>query len=62
LKQWEHIIRYLQPSPRVNLSTKVIQVDVKGIDGEGETSTIHFVHSPSTNKDAIPLLLLHGWP
>lgn len=23
---------------------------------------LHFVHEPSNNKDAVPLLLLHGWP
>lgn len=41
--------------------TKGFQVDVKGVEGD-ETSTVHFVHSPSENKDAIPLVLLHGWP
>lgn len=24
--------------------------------------TLHFVHEPSKNPDAIPVLLLHGWP
>ncbi|CAO3630382.1 unnamed protein product [Mucor hiemalis] len=23
---------------------------------------IHFVHEPSSNKDAIPIILIHGWP
>jgi hypothetical protein len=23
---------------------------------------LHYVHVPSANKDAVPLLLLHGWP
>ncbi|KAJ7674429.1 Alpha/Beta hydrolase protein [Mycena rosella] len=27
-----------------------------------EGQTVHFVHEKSENKDAIPLLLLHGWP
>jgi pimeloyl-ACP methyl ester carboxylesterase len=31
---------------------------VTEIDGE----SIHFVHVPSTRDDAIPLLVLHGWP
>src|SRR3954464_6359814 len=31
------------------------KVDLDGID-------LHFVHRPSTNPDAVPLLLLHGWP
>jgi microsomal epoxide hydrolase len=24
--------------------------------------SLHFIHEPATHKDAIPLLLLHGWP
>src|SRR6185312_3620203 len=28
------------------------------IDGQ----SIHFVHSRSSNPDALPLLLIHGWP
>jgi hypothetical protein len=24
--------------------------------------SVHFVHEKSQDKDAIPLLLLHGWP
>ncbi|KAJ7873836.1 Alpha/Beta hydrolase protein [Mycena olivaceomarginata] len=27
-----------------------------------EEQTVHFVHKKSTNPDAIPLILLHGWP
>lgn len=23
---------------------------------------IHFVHEPSSNKNAIPIILIHGWP
>jgi pimeloyl-ACP methyl ester carboxylesterase len=29
-----------------------------GIDGVD----LHFIHQPSKNPDAVPLLLLHGWP
>jgi pimeloyl-ACP methyl ester carboxylesterase len=31
------------------------QVNLDGID-------LHFVHRPSSNPNAVPLLLLHGWP
>jgi hypothetical protein len=31
------------------------KVGIDGID-------LHFVHQPSNNPDAVPLLLLHGWP
>ena len=31
------------------------------VDGYG-TYDVHFIHQPSTVKNAIPLLFLHGWP
>lgn len=31
------------------------KVELDGVD-------LHFVHRPSSNPDAVPLLLLHGWP
>ena len=31
---------------------------VTEIDG----NTVHFVHRPSTNPDAVPIILSHGWP
>lgn len=31
------------------------------VDGFGELD-IHFLHQPSENPDAIPLLFVHGWP
>lgn len=31
------------------------KVAIDGID-------LHFIHQPSSNPDAVPLLLLHGWP
>src|SRR5688572_4360507 len=31
------------------------KVELDGID-------LHFVHRPSSNPNAVPLLLLHGWP
>jgi len=36
-------------------SFKQYKVEVGGID-------LHFIHEPGKNKDAIPLLLSHGWP
>ncbi|KAJ7449089.1 Alpha/Beta hydrolase protein [Mycena galericulata] len=29
---------------------------------EIETQTVHFIHQKSTDPDAIPVILLHGWP
>ena len=31
------------------------------VDGFGELE-IHFLHQKSSNKNAIPLLFVHGWP
>ena len=30
--------------------------------GDFDVINVHFVHSPSTSPNAIPLLFLHGWP
>ncbi|KAL0089107.1 Alpha/Beta hydrolase protein [Phycomyces blakesleeanus] len=30
--------------------------------GDIEDINLHFVHEPSTKSDAIPIILLHGWP
>ena len=37
------------------------QLKVSGIPDQGEIN-VHFVHRKSSNPDAIPLLLVHGWP
>lgn len=33
-----------------------------GADDDGEVLKLHFLHCPSKRQEAIPLLLLHGWP
>lgn len=45
---WEHQVRMLNRFPQF----------ITGIDGQ----RIHFLHIRSTDPDAIPLLLVHGWP
>ena len=32
------------------------------MDNVNGIERVHFVHEPSADQDAIPLLLLHGWP
>ena len=42
-----------------------VDVPVKKVEddprGHGLVS-VHFIHEPSPRPDAIPILLLHGWP
>lgn len=37
------------------LRFKHFTVDIEG-------ATVHFVHEISERNDAVPLILLHGWP
>ena len=37
-------------------------LDLEGLEAPGHTTSIHYVHRPSRNKNAIPLIFVHGWP
>lgn len=37
------------------------RLKISGLPDEGDFS-VHFVHKPSKTPNAIPLLLVHGWP
>ena len=49
---------------RVNeFENYVVEMGVEGGDGGNkETVVVHYVHARSVRDDAVPLLLLHGWP
>ncbi|KAF5664979.1 epoxide hydrolase [Fusarium heterosporum] len=55
---------YDWPSVEVSLNHKgnhyATSVPIEG--NYSASVSLHFVHQQSTNPDAIPLLLLHGWP
>ena len=36
--------------------------ETDGTSSDAEAFSLHFIHAKSERKDAIPLLLLHGWP
>jgi len=40
----------------------VVRMKATEKEGELETIDLHFVHVKSPRKDAIPLMMLHGWP
>lgn len=39
----------------------IYQLAVSGIQGQGKID-IHFIHRKSENPNAIPILMVHGWP
>jgi microsomal epoxide hydrolase len=51
---WLHHFDWRALEARINREPNFI-VDIDGLD-------IHFVHRRSSRADAIPLLLIHGWP
>lgn len=53
---WQHIQR------DINSNFSHFAVNVQSGDGPNSHIPIHFVHERSATKDALPLLLLHGWP
>lgn len=58
-RYWENGFDWRAAEAKLNdLPQYTAKVD---IDGFG-TYDVHFVHKPSTVKNAIPLLFCHGWP
>lgn len=54
LNRWQHDFDWRQQERRLNQLPQFM-TNLQGLD-------IHFVHRRSTNPDAIPLLIVHGWP
>lgn len=52
--QWLHSFNWSKEQNRMN--------DFKHYKVEIDDQTVHFIHELSQDPDAIPLLLLHGWP
>ena len=56
---WRHRYDWRAEEARLNsLPQFTVSIGIEGF----ETLDVHFVHLPSSSKDAIPLLFLHGWP
>lgn len=51
---WLSSYDWRQWEARLNSFSQYTQT-IEGVD-------LHYLHEPSPNKDAVPLLLLHGWP
>lgn len=47
---------------RINADFNHYATTVPGNGNYSESIPLHFVHHRSSNDDAVPLLLLHGWP
>ncbi|CAF9927205.1 hypothetical protein IMSHALPRED_007157 [Imshaugia aleurites] len=56
---WRDHYRWRDEEARLNSMPQwVTSINVEGF----EELNVHFVHSPSSSTNAIPLLFLHGWP
>lgn len=56
---WQHDFHWQDVEAKLNeLPQYTVRIE---IEGHG-TKQVHFVHQPSTLKNAIPLLFVHGWP
>ncbi|OCL04140.1 alpha/beta-hydrolase [Glonium stellatum] len=56
---WQSGFDWRKVEAKLNqLPQYIAKIEVDGFD----TYDVHFVHQPSTVKDAIPLLFIHGWP
>jgi len=54
LKYWERGFDWRAQEARINTFPQ-FKVPIDGID-------VHFLHVPSKRPNAMPLLLVHGWP
>lgn len=52
--EWKHNFRWEKSREEIN-RWHHYQTNIEDLN-------IHFVHEPSSNDHAIPLILLHGWP
>jgi pimeloyl-ACP methyl ester carboxylesterase len=56
---WQNGFHWRKQEAKLNqLPQYMTKIEVEGFG----TYDIHFVHQPSTLKNAIPLLFCHGWP
>ena len=56
---WENGFDWRTVEAKLNeLPQYTTKIEVDGYD----TYDVHFIHQPSTVKNAIPLLFVHGWP
>ena len=59
ISYWQDHYSWRNEEKRLNRMPQYItSIEVDGF----ETINLHFVHSPSSSSNAIPLLFVHGWP
>lgn len=59
---WANEYDWRQVEERMNNDFDHYATTVPGSEGYPQQTPLHFVHHRSADEDAIPLLLLHGWP
>jgi pimeloyl-ACP methyl ester carboxylesterase len=61
-KYWSEEYDWFELQEEINNNFSHYALTVPGSEGFDHPVPLHFVHEPSSSPDAIPLLLLHGWP
>ena len=61
-KMWANDYDWFEREDEINTNFSHYAVTVPGGQGYDHPVPLHFVHERSDADDAIPLLLLHGWP
>ena len=61
-KHWAETYDWHSVQDKINKDFKHYATTVPGNGDYKPDIPLHFIHHPSSNPDATPLLLLHGWP
>uniref|UniRef100_A0A8H7TQA6 Epoxide hydrolase N-terminal domain-containing protein n=1 Tax=Bionectria ochroleuca TaxID=29856 RepID=A0A8H7TQA6_BIOOC len=61
-KDWANSYDWFEVQDEINSNFSHYAVTVDGPEDWNHPVPLHFVHERSDDPDAIPLLLLHGWP
>ncbi|KAG4276043.1 hypothetical protein FPRO04_14299 [Fusarium proliferatum] len=59
---WKNEYDWSSVQTRMNQEANHYATTIKREGGDNGTVSLHFVHERSSDPNAIPLLLLHGWP
>lgn len=61
-KDWAEDYDWYEVEDEINANFSHYGITINGPDTYNHPVPVHFVHERSENPDAIPLLMLHGWP
>ncbi|CAG9952732.1 unnamed protein product [Clonostachys rosea f. rosea IK726] len=60
--EWASNFDWTEVQKEINSNFSHYAITLQGPSDFNHAVALHFVHEHSTNREAVPLLLLHGWP